>query len=650
MNRIDFEIAMHHKSKAKIDERKLHDKGTDLSLLIQQIPVSIAMFDREMRYLATSNRWKQDYKLPIEISIIGRSHYEIFPEIPERWKMVHRQGLDGKCMNADEDLFERSDGSKQWVKWDMQPWYTLDGNVGGILIATEDVTERVLAKQSLQESRADLNRAQAVGQIGSWRLDVKRNVLTWSDENYRLFGVPKGTPLTYETFLGIVHPEDREYVEKMWEAGLRGEPYDIEHRIVANGQVKWVREKAYLEFNDAGELRGGFGITQNITSRKQAELALQESDRRKDEFLAMLAHELRNPLASIRSAAQVLRLTGSKEPVLERASAIIEKQVHQLGHLVNDLLDISRICSGKIQLQNEVLDLAEIIRQAVETNQPLIEAREHKLNLTLPSSSVHVEGDFTRLVQVVGNLLNNAAKYTGHGGLISVTVEQINGHADAKSSVLIHVRDNGRGIDHTSLKSLFDMFYQANSNLDRSESGLGIGLSLVKSLVEMHGGWVKAHSAGLGTGSEFTVCLPCLPEKPLISYAEVSGQEKAVNRQRILLVEDNPDVADSMSLLLTIYGHEVLMAHNGREAVEIALRERPAIVLMDIGLPCMDGYQSCRAMRNAGLTDTFIVAVTGYGQERDQRKAEESGFDRYLIKPLDSQDITDLLACLPAKD
>jgi PAS domain S-box-containing protein len=649
MNRIDFEIAMHDKLKAKIDESKVHDKGTDLSLLIQQIPVRIAMFDREMRYLAASNRWKEEYKLPIDISIIGQSHYEIFPDIPERWKNVHRRGLAGESLSADEDRFERSDGSIQWDRWTMQPWYNLDGSVGGILVATEDVTERVLAKKALQESRADLNRAQAVGQIGSWRLDVTQNVLTWSDETYRIFGVSKGTPLTYETFLGIVHPEDREYVEKMWEAGLRGEAYDIEHRIVADGKVKWVREKAYLEFDDAGELLGGFGIAQNITSRKQAELALQESDRRKDEFLAMLAHELRNPLASIRTAAQVLRLTGSKETDLERANAIIEKQIHQLSHLINDLLDISRICSGKIQLRKEVLDLAEIIRQAVETNQPLIEVREHKLSLTLPSKSVHVEGDFTRLVQVVGNLLNNAAKYTGYGGLISVTVEQGDGHADTKTSVLIHVRDNGRGIDHTSLKSLFDMFYQVNSNLDRSESGLGIGLSLVKSLVEMHGGWVMAHSAGLGTGSEFTVCLPCLPEKPLISYVEVSSQEQAVNRQRILLVEDNLDVADSMSLLLTIYGHEVLMAHNGREAVEIALRERPAIVLMDIGLPCMDGYQSCRAMRNAGLTDTLIVAVTGYGQERDKQKAEESGFDRYLIKPLDLQAITDLLACLPAK-
>jgi PAS domain S-box-containing protein len=640
---------MHEKLKRKRTKHKLHDSDEELRLFIHQAPASIAMFDREMRYLAASNRWKQDYKIPEDINIIGRSHYEIFPEIPERWKEVHRRGLAGEVLSADEDPFERSDGSTQWVKWEMHPWFDNDGHVGGVFIAAEEVTERVLAKKALQESRADLTRAQAVGQIGSWRLDVTRNVLTWSDENYRIFGVPKGTPLTYETFLESVHHEDREYVKIMWEAGLRGEPYDIEHRIIAVGQVKWVREKAYLEFNDAGELLGGFGITQDITSRKQAELALQEADRHKDEFLAMLAHELRNPLASIRSAAQVLRLTGSQEPALDRASGIIEKQIHQLAHLVDDLLDISRICSGKIQLQKEIVDLSEVIRQAVETNQSLIEARDHKMSLTLPSKTVCVEGDFTRLVQVVGNLLNNAAKYTGHGGMISVSVEQGDGSSDTRNKVLIRVHDNGRGIDPESLMSLFGMFYQVKRNLDRSEGGLGIGLSLVKSLVEMHGGWVTAHSAGLGMGSEFTVCLPCLPEKPLRSFVEVSSPMQAVNRRRILLVEDNLDVADSMSYLLTIYGHEVLIAHNGKEAVEIALQERPAVVLMDIGLPCMDGYQACRAMRNEGLTDILIVAVTGYGQESDRQKAEEAGFDRHMIKPLDMQAITELLACLPPK-
>jgi PAS domain S-box-containing protein len=510
-------------SQDKIDARKLRGKDTDLSLLIQQVPVSIAMFDREMRYLAASNRWKLDYNIPMGIGIIGRSHYEIFPEIPERWKEVHRRGLAGESISADEDPFERADGSTQWVKWDLQPWYNLEGHVGGILIAAEDVTERVLAK-----------------------------------------------------------------------------------------------------------------------------MALQESDRRKNEFLAVLAHELRNPLASIRYAAQVLRLIGTDEAVLNRVGSIIDQQVGQLARLVDDLLDISRISSGRIRLQKKILDVAEVIRQAIEMNRLFLDAREQYLNVTMPSKTVHLEGDFARLVQVVGNLINNAAKYTGHGGTISVTTEQGDGRPDTKDTVLIRVRDNGRGIDPKSLKTLCDIFYQESRNLDRSDGGLGLGLSLVKSLVELHGGWVEARSAGLGAGSEFTVCLPCLPQEPPVAHEDADRSLRTIGRHRILLVEDNIDVADSMTLLLKLYGQEVTLARNGQEAVEMALRERPDAVLMDIGLPFVDGYQACRAMRSEGLTDLLIVAVTGYGQESDKQKAAEAGFDQHMTKPLEAQAIMQLLASLPA--
>ena len=514
---------MYDLSKGKGTKPQLRNQGTDLSLLIEQIPLSIAMFDCEMRYVAASNRWKEAYKIPNDVNIIGRSHYDVFPEIPERWKEVHRRGLAGESLSADEDRFERADGSVQWDKWTMEPWYTLDGRVGGIVVATENVTERVLAR-----------------------------------------------------------------------------------------------------------------------------LALQESDRRKDKFLALLAHELRNPLASIRYAAQVLRLTGTDKPVLSRAGGIIDKQVEQLARLVDDLLDTSRISSGRIRLQKKILDVAEVIRQAVEMNQPFIDAREQNLNVTLPSKTVHLEGDFTRLVQVIGNLINNAAKYTGNGGTISVTLEQGDGTSDTRNKMVIRVRDNGRGIDPGALSKLFDIFYQESRNLDHSDGGLGLGLSLVKSLVEMHGGWVKAHSAGLGTGSEFTVGLPCLPQAQRISHEDAGGSLQAIDRHRVLLVEDNIDVADSMTLLLKIYGQEVTIARNGREAVEIALQDRPDLVLMDIGLPNVDGYQACRAMRNGGLTDTLIVAVTGYGQESDKRKAEEAGFDQHMTKPLESPTLMRLLASLPA--
>jgi CheY-like chemotaxis protein len=270
------------------------------------------------------------------------------------------------------------------------------------------------------------------------------------------------------------------------------------------------------------------------------------------------------------------------------------------------------------------------------------------LNVTMPSKTVHLEGDFARLVQVVGNLINNAAKYTGHGGTISVTIEQGDGRSDTKDTVLIRVRDNGRGIDPKSLKKLFDIFYQESRNLDRSDGGLGLGLSLVKSLVELHGGWVEARSAGLGAGSEFTVCLPCLPQEPPVAHEDADRSLRTIGRHRILLVEDNIDVADSMTLLLKLYGQEVTLARNGQEAVEMALRERPDAVLMDIGLPFVDGYQACRAMRSEGLTDLLIVAVTGYGQESDKQKAAEAGFDQHMTKPLEAQAIMQLLASLPA--
>ncbi|OQX02633.1 MAG: hypothetical protein BWK73_42110 [Thiothrix lacustris] len=531
-----------------------------------------------------------------------------------------------RCIHAVETVRSNARGQIEWV-------------VGTNL----DVTERKLADTALRESREDLNRAQTVGQIGSWRLDVNRNVLTWSAENHRIFGVPEGTPMSYETFLDTIHPDDCEYVDTQWQAALRGESYDIEHRIVANGQVKWLREKAYLEIDATGKLLGGFGISQDITGRKLAGLALKEANHHKDAFLAMLAHELRNPLASICNAVNVIHLKTAQEPTLNRANGMIERQVKQLIRLVDDLLDISRVSRGKITLQKESVEVAAVIRQAIETSrQPHIEARQHQLKVELPAPTIRVEGDFTRLAQVVSNVLNNAAKYTDAGGTIALAVEQVG------NEVVIRVRDNGRGIDPVALNSLFDLFYQVDRNLDRSDGGLGIGLSLVKSLIEMHGGQVEAHSEGRGKGSEFVIRLPCLAAPAALKSVEALGiPPQPFSAQRILLVDDNPDVADSMVMLLTIFGHEVLLAHDGRQAVEVALRERPAVVLLDIGLPGMDGYQACRAMRNGGLSDTLIVAMTGYGQEDDRRKAAEAGFDQHMPKPVDIQALEDLLAALP---
>ncbi|MHC9063362.1 sensor histidine kinase [Nitrospira sp. CMX1] len=260
-------------------ESALRESEERLRLFVEYAPAAIAMFDEEMKYLAVSRRFLNDYHVA-ESDVIGRSHYDVFPDIPDRWREYHRRGLQGEVLREQEDRFERADGTIQWLHWEIHPWYGHGGGVGGILIFAEDITERKRVEEALEQSREDLDRAQEVGQIGWWRLDTRRNVLTWSDENHRIFGVQKGTPLSYESFLAVVHPDDREDVDRQWQAGLRGEPYDIEHRIVVEGQVKWVREKAYLEFNKAGALLGGFGITEDITQRKEAEAALQESEER----------------------------------------------------------------------------------------------------------------------------------------------------------------------------------------------------------------------------------------------------------------------------------------------------------------------------------------------------------------------------------
>ena len=380
-------------------------------------------------------------------------------------------------------------------------------------------------------------------------------------------------------------------------------------------------------------------VSRDVTEQRQAEEALKEADRRKDEFLAMLSHELRNPLAPIRNSVDIFRLIGSNEPALVAGSDMIERQVMHMVRLVDDLLDVSRVSRGKIQLRKEPIDLVAAVEQAIETSQPLISARRHELTVSLPEGPVRVEGDFTRLAQVVLNLLNNAAKYTEPRGKILLTVLKEHDLA------VIRVRDNGRGIDSVALKSLFDLFYQADRNLDRSDGGLGIGLSLVKSLVQMHGGTVEAHSAGRGKGSEFVVSLPCIADIEAKPPTEtIVAPAKAGRAVRILVVDDNLDSANSMALLLRLEGHEVLTAHDGKQAVEISLRERPDVVLLDIGLPELNGYQVCEAMRAAGLTETLIVAMTGYGQKEDRRLSMEAGFDDFQVKPVDLRAIRELLA------
>jgi two-component system CheB/CheR fusion protein len=365
---------------------------------------------------------------------------------------------------------------------------------------------------------------------------------------------------------------------------------------------------------------------------------LARADRRKDEFLAMLAHELRNPLAPIRNALQIMRLRGLPDPTVRQAWEIMSRQAEHLSSLVDDLLDVSRITRGKVQLKVQRTDLAAAVAMAVDATRPLVEKRNHTLNVALPPTPVWVEADPVRLTQVVTNLLTNAAKYTDPGGRIDVA-----GRANGTQAVLT-VRDTGIGIAPEAQATVFDLFVQTDDSLDRSQGGLGIGLTLARRLVEMHGGSVAVASEGKGKGSEFTVRLPLSPAGgPVVPAAAEPAPPVGSASRRIAVVDDNKDGAESLALLLRMWGHEPFLAFDGAAALKLIETERPDLVLLDIGLPRLDGYEVARRIRAAG-PHPVLVAMTGYGQEEDRRKSRAAGFDHHLTKPVEPDALQAVIA------
>jgi signal transduction histidine kinase/CheY-like chemotaxis protein len=389
--------------------------------------------------------------------------------------------------------------------------------------------------------------------------------------------------------------------------------------------------------DEIGELVDSFNALLAETGRRAE--ALREADRRKDEFLATLAHELRNPLAPLRNALEILRLAESNPAMTKKAREMMERQLNQMVRLVDDLLDVSRITTGKLAIRKIPIELQAVVRDAVETVRPFIEARGHRLEVTMPPEPIIVEGDRTRLGQVVGNLLNNAAKYTESGGHIALTLER-EGHAAA-----LRVRDSGIGLEPQSLSSIFDMFMQVDRSLERAQAGLGVGLTLAKRLVFLHGGTLVAKSEGKGKGSEFEVRLPlagAVLEEPDRGDA---SKPAPVQSRRILLADDNVDFATSLAALLTARGHEVRIAHDGAEALATAERFHPDFAFLDLGMPKVHGYEVARRLRDSpGTTQCVLVAVTGWGQEDDRQRAREAGFDRHVVKPVDPSDIETILA------
>jgi signal transduction histidine kinase/ActR/RegA family two-component response regulator len=373
----------------------------------------------------------------------------------------------------------------------------------------------------------------------------------------------------------------------------------------------------------------------DISAHVQARRALELADRQKDEFLAMLAHELRNPLAPLRNASELLGVIAQHEPRAQFSAGVIRRQVSQLSRLVDDLLDVSRITQGRIDLQRNPLELGSIIAQALETVEPLLREKQHQVSIVSGIRQIHVNGDNARLVQCVGNVLTNAAKYTGEGGEVRVR-SAIEG-ADA----LIEISDNGAGISPELLPRIFDLFVQSERTLDRAQGGLGIGLAVVKRLIDMHGGRVAAHSAGVGKGSRFEIRLPLL-EQAQVSIAEPQVIE--TTPRRVLIVDDNSDAADMLALSLQLDGHEVQAVYSSRDALERAQSFRPDVMLLDIGLPEINGYEVAERLRAMPqLRDIRLVAVTGYGRSEDRARTRAAGFDEHLVKPVETIELKRVL-------
>jgi PAS domain S-box-containing protein len=512
-----------------------------------------------------------------------------------------------------------------------------DGKIIGAVLVFRDITEGRDAEAATLQLAAIV--ASSEDGIISKTLDGV--ITSWNQAAEAMFGYTATEAIGQSIHL-IIPPMLREEENRILarlRKGERVEHYETVRQRKGGTPIDVSLTVSPIK-NSEGWVIGASKIIRDVTEQKRQDQTLRENDRRKDEFLAMLSHELRNPLAPIRNATHVLKLVGLEDENQRWACEVIERQTQHLTRLVDDLLDVSRITRGKVTLHIEPLDLTTIINRAVETSRPLIDARRHQLNVSLPPMPVHLHGDLTRLVQIIANLLNNAAKYTDEGGRIDVEARVENGEA------VIRVRDNGIGLPPELLPHVFDLFRQADRSLDRSQGGLGIGLTLVRQLVDLHGGRVEAKSNGHFQGSEFIVHIPAVSH-PVAIDETTSVEENAplrLNELRVLVVEDHADSAESMALMLKLDGHEVQIADDGPKAMEIARFFLPQVVLCDIGLPGMNGYEMAAQLRaQPQFVGMRLIALTGYGQEEDRRRAKDAGFDHFLVKPINPEDLQALL-------
>ena len=572
-------------------------------------------------------------------SALGQRGRECWAEI---WHVIGpqiAQVMEGRGAIWQEDVLipvTRHGRLEQvWWTYSYSPISDEAGGIGGVLVVCTDVTSHHRTAEALRSSEERLQFAlEAGGGVGLWDWDVPAN-LVYADQHFaELFAVDPqaaaaGVPI--EAFISGIHADDRARVSQMIEKVMAGGgEYEAEYRVIdTQGVTHWLVARGRCTVDAQGRAVRFSGVAVDTSKQHHAFEALEEADRRKDEFLAMLGHELRNPLSPILTAAAMLERADSiGKAGIERARGVIERQARHMSAMVDELLDVARITSGKINLKKEYVEIGDAVRGAVEQTSEAMEKGVHRLELALPPAPVHVIGDLGRLTQVLSNLLGNAAKYTEPGGSISLRVEPVEG------GVWLRVRDTGIGIAADVLPHVFDLFQQSRRALDRAQGGLGVGLTVVRALVELHGGRVSAASEGAGHGSEFSVWLP-VASPPAVAEAPDAVAAPQGGARRILVVDDNRDAADTLAAVLGLQGHTVKVAYHGLEVSALARAFLPDVILLDLGLPGMSGYEVVSELRAAPDTrELTVIALTGYGQEEDRRRSREHGFDHHLVKPV----------------
>jgi PAS domain S-box-containing protein len=599
------------------------------------------------------------YQIVGHRELIGKSVWEAIPEAAGQGfeallDKVYRTG-ESWSARATPFAVQRKPGGpivQRYVDLVYEPYRDRYGTTIGIFVQGYDVTDAVEAQAAKRESDARLKDGMDAAKMVVWDWHLATGELAYSDNIGVVLGI---VPQHIDDLSACVHPEERTRSAESHRAAIDDTGYYEEIvRFIRpdNGKQIWVASHGKVQYDTDRQPVRVRGVTVDVTQRYQAEHALREAGRKKDEFLAMLAHELRNPLAPISTAAEMLKMVVNDERV-RKTSDVILRQVKHMTALVDDLLDVSRVTRGLVELNRETLDIRSVVASAIEQARPLVEARRHTLTVRMPatatSTGIHVNGDRIRLVQVLANLLNNAAKYTPQDGDITLAVRV------GPQQVELAVTDNGIGIDSILLPHVFELFTQAARTPDRSQGGLGIGLALVKNMVALHGGTVRAASPGPGAGSTFTIALPLLSDMAAPDAAGGAQDSTGAPAQalRIMVVDDNVDAAETLAALLDMSGHTVSVHAHPVDAITAAREQAaqgiaPQVCILDIGLPEMDGYELARRLRaDLQPQHATFIALTGYGQANDRMLSQAAGFDHHFVKPVDIDVLTRVLANVP---